>query len=120
MKEKPLSLDETWDECLKMWKWISENYRFFASPFFNTEKAKDYYLTNIRKAIKKPNADCFFCDYVDQEYREGGLSKCSSCPGRLVDDKFHCVDELYSYTNHPVKFYKKLVSLNARRKNEKN
>lgn len=43
------------------------------------------------------------------------LSKIEANAGRLVDPDFGCMDEEYSYEDHPKKFLAKLEELNTKR-----
>lgn len=100
MTEKEL-LDKTWKECLAMWKWICE----VDDGSITVCDLKGKY------AIKHKKARCAFCKYALTS-RNG----CGSCPGVLVDPGFDCQDPVYSFHEKPHEFYKKIVSLNKKRK----
>ena len=63
------------------------------------------------KWIKRPDDDCYFCDYAYMERlkkygknSDYGISTCNFCPGRLVDESFHCLNLSYNYDNKPKAF----------------
>ena len=97
-KENKMNLDQTWEECLKMWKWVSEAQD--GKMLMATLKLK--YLDDHK--MESIVASCFFCDYADS---------CRSCPGRLVDAEFDCKNLEYSYLCKPKEFYQELLRLNA-------
>jgi len=96
-----MNLEQTWENCLAMWKWISENW-----DGCNVHELKKEWLEE-HGFSKIPN-DCFFCEYDDTE-------RCQNCPGRLVDRDFSCQMVAYHYADRPVEFYNKLLELNSRR-----
>ncbi len=105
---KELSLEETWTECLRMWKWIVKR-----------KKAGDPRTVGILKIdwIRKSRhgviyASCFFCQFSSPY-------SCKECPGKNVSRAFSCCHRDYHYEIHPTKFYKKLVELNKKRKQDK-
>lgn len=96
-----MDLNKTWEECLRMWKWISE--RWDGSESIGLLKIK-YIDENEAEGIL---ASCFFC---------ASCSNCRSCPGVFVDPDFYCNNEEYSYEKKPKEFYQELLRLDAIRK----
>lgn len=109
---KQLTLNKTWTECLRMWRWIA------------AEKKKDNTdnVRTLKKAWLKEHgfgymcADCFFCAY---DIIRKGWELCEHCPGKLVDEQFDCRHLSYNHNTSPIAFYKKLLELNRKRKNAK-
>jgi len=93
-----------------MWKWIAEQRRRDGSLPVNLlrlEWMEEHFLNGYILS------DCFFCHYAAQF---GGL--CDHCPGKLVSKRFDCGITSYNYNNKPIKFYKKIVELNEKRKKQ--
>lgn len=112
-----LTLNQTWRECLKMWKWIVEQIDF---KTFHKIKNKTRYIERLkREYLKSINLDnvimmnCFFCEYDDKHEDE-----CQSCPGRLAVPDFRCINKSYSWSSCPDKFYAKLLELDKKRKSK--
>lgn len=105
---KRLSLDETWVECLKMTKWLSENYD---AEIDDIDERKIYYLACVchMDGDDFPALQCFFCNYTN------GYSGCKkSCPGKLVDPAFSCtLGKGPHYISDPIGFHENLLRLNA-------
>lgn len=115
-------LDRAWENCLRMWKWITENLPDGFSEA--TEDIKDFIIDHLKqdwlkdnKFKRKINQDCFLCEH-DMKY-EGS---CENCPAVLAhpERSFHCTDDDYNYAYEPINFYKELMDRNARRKGESN
>src|SRR3972149_11881078 len=109
-----MTLEKTWKECLKMWKWIAKKYdeRLDKNVFFDVTivlELKESWLNFFGYNGSLDN-DCFFCDYANQPNRG-----CEYCPGRKIDKYFSCQNSDYDFKEKPVAFYKKLVSLNQKR-----
>lgn len=113
-----MTLNETWKNCLRMWKWIVEqiddkkqlndnNYDNHFMPHLKEEFLKKHHFT------KKIESDCFFCEYSNRGCKS---FNCRKCPGIKVDPNFDCLDSSYHFMLNPQKFYRKLLRLNARRK----
>jgi len=106
---KKLTLAKTWQECLRMWKWIDKQI----------EKDKDLYAGDLKWQWLRENSigtlhmGCFFCEY---DLRESGEDHCISCPGKLINKRFECERVTYCWADKPRKFYQKLLQLNAKRK----
>lgn len=100
-----MTIDETWKNCLAMWKWIAGQVHH---PYFSVSFLKSEWLRKNGFESYTINEDCFFCDYDKRG--------CRDCPGVLVDVDFYCTKSEYSWNKHPILFYKKLVSLDKKRK----
>jgi len=107
--EVPTKLDDVWKECLRMWRWISDQVRKGNSRDIN--ELKSIWFNKEGYVESDICCGCFFCKY-DQE--ENG-SMCSNCPGALVDPEFDCRYTEYDSFQEPIKFYNKLRSLNRKR-----
>lgn len=110
MLKKPLTLNQTWVICLRMWRWIAKNWKPGNSVRYL--KRKWLYNNGFKNKKYRPAKNCFFCDY--NKRRSDGT--CENCPAVLVDSKFHCSNIDYSYDNRPKEFYQKLLELNRIRK----
>lgn len=113
MKKLDLTLEQTWAECLKMWKWIVENYKKLELTIWN---AKRKWLNENGYRNVKVKGACFFCHYVarGEDVKKG----CFICPGALVDATFHCATfhSDYHWSNTPENFYHKLLELDKIRR----
>lgn len=99
-----LSIEETWKECLRMWKWISQHCCGDDVGIF-----KQKWLD--KHGYLKTDSGCFFCAYA----KSSGIysNRClAHCPARKVDPDFICDDCSYSFLDQPEQFYQKLVELN--------
>lgn len=101
-----MTLDETWKNCLSMWRWIAKevrngNPKGADSLKIEWTKAHDLY-TSARS--------CFFCDYANA--LNGG---CNKCPAWKIEPGFNCSAPEHDHTDNPIAFYNKLVSLNRKR-----
>lgn len=106
---KKLSLDKTWSECLRMWKWIAKQ-RKQSSEMESTDLKRKWLEDNGYDPYEVFDM-CFFCAYD----RRFSSFRCSNCPARKVDKRlrtYFCDD---FWIARPVKFYAKLVSLNKKR-----
>ncbi len=115
---KKLSLEKTWTECLRMWKWITKHLP--EDTFWGIEDAKDNWLEENGYMLRadRPHCGCFFCEYK-QHFAIDGHCPCSHCPAKLVDKKFDCQNSTYSYDQNPKKFYAELLRLNKMRLKKK-
>lgn len=100
---KKLTLDETWDLCLKMFKWISRQQG-------DVGELKSQWLRKHGFVPASIDSNCFFCEYHHTHKRKD-WGKCN-CPARKIDKDFDCKSAKYDYTTKPRAFYKKLVALN--------
>ena len=111
---KRLTLDQTWTECLKMWKWITEQIKKDVE-LDNVCELKERWLEEHGYEEDEILEGCFFC-----EYTKGHKRICSEdCPGAKVDKGFGCTEVEYAYDDEPIAFYEKLLSLNRKRKARK-
>ncbi|KKM77852.1 hypothetical protein LCGC14_1365870 [marine sediment metagenome] len=109
-------LDKSWIDCLRIWKWITEN---LPDGFSETTKSiKDFIIESLKRQWLRENNftkllpnDCFFCAF-DQNYGD----ECNSCPARLVEKHFHCTASEYNYAYEPEEFYNLLVKLDKKRR----
>ncbi len=110
---KKLNLDETWDLCLQMWKWISRQQ---LNGDEEVEILKDAWLRD--HDYDCPVFRCFFCGYNDSH---GGdcPERCRSCPAVKVDPSFYCMNIEYHFEDYPRKFYAELKRLNKIRLSKK-
>lgn len=107
-----MTLNKTWKECLRMWKWIASQLKDEEEL---DEQKTEWLLANEYNPTKI-DLQCFFCQY-DIGQLDTGV--CSSCPGKLVDGEFDCTGVPYSFGAHPKAFYRKLVELDKKRLNRK-
>ena len=106
-----MTLNQTWKNCLRMWKWIVSEWK----PGMDVESMKVEWLSK-RKPSLNLESDCFFCQY-DYDNRSLNSAGCVFCPGNLVNKRFECCAKTYHYEYHPKAFYKKLLYLDAKRRN---
>ena len=99
-----MTLNESWERCLKMWRWIGAQIR--NGDVCSVDVLKEDYIE-----IFDPGAEgtCYFCEYDTEHCNEEG---CSQCPGRLVDLLFYCDKEGYHYWREPLAFLAKIEELN--------
>ena len=109
-----MNLEDTWTNCLAMWKWIAEQVKSGEADYTDAGRLKRQWLVEHKYVYIYLN--CFFCDYV----KGYGNINCEKCPGALVDKSFRCGNILYDYICKPIKFYEKLVELNKKRCLKKN
>jgi len=106
---KLLTVDETWVQCLAMWKWISRQCKGKSLVWCN-DNVSDLKIRWLEKhGIRdgEISQNCFFCHKSGARYYI-----CGKCPARQVDPEFSCMDIGYSFLTHPRKFYAKLKELN--------
>jgi hypothetical protein len=109
---KRLSVNETWEQCLAMWKWISRRCGD-SETYLKVIRLKEEWLKKYKQDSGRDK--CYFCMY-DQTHRTGGFDNhsehCHLCPGKAVDKGFHCESEEYLYSSKPRLFYAELKRLN--------
>lgn len=111
-------LDRCWKNCLRMWKWVSKNWK----PGMAVDSLKEQWLSDHR-FTRSIDSDCFFCEYHvahgggSRRYRGGSF--CANCPGGYVSKSFSCSNPSYSYGCNPKAFYRKLLQLDAKRRETK-
>lgn len=107
---KKLTLNKTWTECLRMWRWIAKEKRAGNKSYIYNLKAewlkKHGYVPND----KDVECNCFFCEY-DLHKNDN----CRACPPKKIEPKFDCRNEDYHFNEKPIAFYNKLVALNRKR-----
>jgi len=108
---KRLTLNRAWTLCLKQWKWIIK--QLDAGRTESIDKLKAEWMEQNGYGYDEICANCFFCEYANQQ---GGIYNCECCPGTLVNKKFYCRNKTYNFREKPIKFYKKLLELNKKRK----
>jgi hypothetical protein len=107
-----MTLNKTWEECLRMWKWVSKKWK----KGDNVLVLKIDWLHDNGYGFNELDHDCFFCEYDEfysRKYNNKG--ECRLCPARKIDNNFGCALSRYSYKNKPKAFYRKLVELNKKR-----
>lgn len=111
INRSPFTLAQTWKYCLAMWEWVSDIY--IQDRGDSVEDLKEQWCRENRVWFEKTSTYCFFCDYAN--HRKD--SSCQvSCPGVRVSPRFDCFNPTYSYRDKPVKFYKKLLKMEKKRK----
>ena len=110
---KRLTLDQTWEQCLAMWKWISR--QCLGKNMFwckrNVSRLKRQWLKANGFEDEAIDHDCFLCEY-DEQRRGANDCGCPACPAKKIDDNFECCNEEYEYESRPRKFYAELKRLN--------
>ena len=117
---KKLTVDQTWEQCLAMWKWISLCIGRGTKKSIAKLKAEWLAKTNIR--VLQDN--CFFCEKAMKDAQRRKLEwfypNCKTCPAKKVDAEFNCQDHGYDFLHQPRKFYAKLKQLDKIRLARKN
>ena len=109
-------LDRDWVNCLRVWKWISENLpEGFSTASYTM---KEFVIDHLKKQWLQKNGfnkhlqnDCFFCAY---DKKHG--SSCKHCPAVLVKPSFHCITSGYCWSENPIEFYQYILELDTIRK----
>ena len=101
---KRLTLDETWKQCLEMWKWIAKQVR--GGDKDEVWHLKVRWLEAHGIGEEDINSDCFFCEYTGRWGNRFG--NCGICPAVKVDPDFRCQDTWYDFEEEPIKFYNKI------------
>ncbi len=109
-------LDRAWVNCLRVWKWVSENLPEGFSEM--SKDKKEEIVSHLKRQWLEENQftvylnqDCFFCQY-DKKHE----NNCTACPAVLVEQDFHCDADLYSYRHDPRAFYREILVLDAKRR----
>ncbi len=114
-----MTLEKTWEECLRMWKWIAEEGVNILNADVHDRVS---YLKMIWLSINGYSRiynDCFFCDYVEKHGRSSDWKCCIYCPAQKVDEGFCCQDYGTHWSSNPIEFYERLVELNEKRLSKK-
>lgn len=111
MLKRKLSLEQTWQKCMKMWKEMIEKHweRGMSGGIL-----KAIYFENHPK-MDIPSHKCFFCDYGER-HSDYECDECDECPGRFINKGFNCCSTSYHYRHKPKAFYRKLLELDKKRK----
>lgn len=119
-----MNLEQTWENCVTLWRRVVERRRTvnLEQTWENcvvtcrgTEKdrvstLKSQTLSEMGYNPANVLAYCFFCVY-DEEHRTDPRTRCSTCPGRLVDPEFNCVHLDYCWSDYPEAFLEKIEEL---------
>lgn len=113
---KRLTVNETWELELAMWKWVSRQCKGKSKEWcrlkgerLKGERLKGEWL--VANGYKEDNVDhrCFFCDRCPKSTHDGILCM---CPAKKVDKEFNCMTEPYWHSKNPRLFYAELKRLN--------
>jgi len=118
---KRMNLDETWKNCLSMWRHAARKIRAIAGfnqmPCNNQsdliDEIKDAWCE--KRDFKNITHDCFFCNFAGSTHTRS-LCCNEKCPARRVDNSFYCDNDNYHYLHNPIAFYNKLMALDRKRK----
>jgi hypothetical protein len=91
-----------------MWKWI--DWHVARKSVTDVDVLKEAYLRKNGIEPYSMTNCCFFCDRASPQGSERPM--CPNCPGRKVEKKFYCNDNIHSWDNKPRLFYAKLKELN--------
>ena len=110
-------LDRAWINCLRMWKWISENLPDGFSEL--SDVIKRFIIKHLKiqwlrenKFTKPLLNDCFFCE-VNQN--SDAQTDCEKCPAVLVKKEFCCMEDDFHYALDPINFYHRILKISKRR-----
>ena len=107
---KRLTLNETWKQCLAMWKWIAKQIR--AGDNQGIYGLKVTWVKKHGIKVDELQGNCFFCEYTRRDKHRGKRDNCRLCPARKINKLFHCNKLPYNYLLEPRAFYKELLRLN--------
>ena len=119
---KRLNLDQTWIQCLKMWKWIAEEVRRLdrLNKMWDVNALKEQWLNE--NGFGAINEECFFCEYAIKARNrsiKGWDTICPYCPAEKVDSSFSCTRDGHDYKYEPLNFLEELLRLNKIRLGKK-
>jgi len=119
---KRLTVNETWEQCLAMWKWISrqckvKSYRESIYDYKEAWSTKNGYKEGDIREL------CFFCHKGQLRLAATKLpkrewltkyatSQCPYCPAMDIDSDFDCFNSEYHFELKPRLFYAELKRLN--------
>lgn len=121
---KRLTLDKTWDNCLRMWKWIAEQVKRIKNWDAYSYAFQKNVIETLKRSWCKENGyneleyDCFFCEFANSVYVRS-FNCDDNCPARKINKWFWCDNNSYHFTKEPLKFYAKLLALNKIRLSRK-
>jgi len=98
-----MTIDECWENCLAMWKWIANERRNGSKVHVGILKREWCKIHNFDNV----HLDCFFCEFA--------LGQCSKCPACQIEPDFTCGFRGANYLGKPIGFYECLVKLNEKR-----
>lgn len=117
MRKKYYTVDETWELCLKMWKWISRQCKGKGWRWCkrNVSRLKIEWLLANGFEAGEFSQNCFLCDRTTPRGEFG--FDCSKCPGLKVWPEFDCADSKdypigMFFIRQPREFYAELKRLN--------
>jgi hypothetical protein len=109
-----MTLEETWKNCLSMWRWIAKEVRKGNKKYPSDLKTEWLAKHGIEK--DEIYNDCFFCEHAaTHATRNAAAITCPTCPGSRADKTFDCQHEDYCFSKNPIAFYNKLRALNRKR-----
>lgn len=97
-----MNLNKTWEQCLKMWRWIVRQ----PCPRHIGSLKWEWLKENGFRDIE---SECFFCEYDNKSIKPDA---CKNCPGYKIDKKFGCCNDDYHYYHKPAAFLRKITELN--------
>ena len=103
-----MTLDEIWEECIRMWTWIVRMKKKY--PCRSVAFLKSMWMRI--NGYSDVSENCFFCHFV----RWWDDPRCAICPGALVKRGWRCTEDCHNYTNMPELFLASLIELDAKRK----
>ena len=111
---KRLTVDQTWRECLAMWKWISRQCLGKSKEWCrsNVTPLKVEWLDFNGINANEVEESCFFCER--SKGRCGYV--CRRCPARAIDRNFYCMSREHNYEHLPRLFYAELKRLDKIRR----
>lgn len=114
-----MTLEKTWEECLRMWKWIADVRLGEIDDGLRGLDVVDLkHIWITANNYVDVFSDCFFCDYAVKHGSEAMPGDCKECPGQYVRKGFNCHKNPV-YRNNPVEFCILLIKLNNERLSEK-
>ena len=116
---KRLTVDQTWEQCLKMWKWISRQCKGKDTNWCEThiDYLKEEWLEKNGIKYNEISQDCFLCDRTTPKGDD--WYECRKCPAKKIDRAFNCCEpdgfddeDGAFFALYPRLFYAKLKELN--------
>jgi len=119
--EVELTVETSWEWCLRMWDDVDERLSF--NRYYSVEIAKFEFCEE--KGITDLSHDCFFCEYAGQGQFIDPVLCDSKCPGALAANYKYkennkvlwCCQKGKNFADNPHEFNLYLKELNERRKN---
>jgi len=111
-----ITLDESWELCLKQWKWIAKQIVKMkrTGDLYSVKQLKREWCDKNNFKLPSRCSNCFFCLYSITHPTKSNPDKSivCNCPAQKVDKHFDCQTWEYNYTQKPLKFYAKVRKLN--------